>query len=66
MCILIGELIPYDNQVWDLYLSLLELIDITTSKLVTPADLDLLRTIIAEHHSLYMQLFGKLKPKQNF
>lgn len=66
LCILIGDLIPYDNQVWDLYLSLLEIIGITTSKVVTPADVDLLRTIIEEHHSLYIQLFGKLKPKHHF
>lgn len=66
LSILVGDLIPYDNQVWDLYLCLVEIIDITTSKEIIPADVDLLKTIIAEHHSLYIQLFGKLKPKHHF
>lgn len=64
--LIIGDLIPEGNEVWDLYLTFLDIIEIINSKVVLPEHSDLLKVLIEEHHTLYIQLFGNLKPKFHF
>lgn len=61
---MIGDLVPEVEEVWQLYIRLIQILDIVTAPFV---DTDLtmyLATLIAEHHELYCKLFSKtLKPK---
>lgn len=64
--LLIGDLIPENDTVWELYLTLIQIIDIITCRVVHPGYVNLLSTLISEHHTLYIELFGELKPKHHF
>lgn len=65
--ILIGDLVPVNNTVWEVFLLLREIINIIMSSSFTYATTQLLETLISEHHSLYMEVFAEpLKPKHHF
>lgn len=65
--ILIGDLVPVNNTVWEVFLMLREIINIIMSLSFTSATTQLLETLISEHHSLYMEVFAdSLKPKHHF
>lgn len=65
--LVIGDLIPFEDPIWELYLSLREILDIILANFTTASLIDLLETLVSEHHNLYMTLFkGKLKPKFHF
>lgn len=65
--ILIGDLVPVNNRIWEFYLILLDLVEILTSSTISKSTLDLLKTLVEEHHSLYTELFKiGLKPKHHF
>lgn len=65
--ILIGDLVPVNNTVWEIFLVLREIINIIMSSLFTSATIELLETLISEHHSLYIEVFADpLKPKHHF
>lgn len=64
--LLIGDLVPLDHKVWELYLNLREIISIILASSFNIATLQLLETLISEHHSLYLELFSEtLKPKHH-
>ncbi|XP_031328618.1 uncharacterized protein LOC116159711 isoform X1 [Photinus pyralis] len=63
--LIIGDCIPKNNHLWEMYLVLLEIIEIVTSKVISANDSELLRTLIAEHHEIYIEFFGPLKPKHH-
>ncbi|XP_067216431.1 uncharacterized protein [Linepithema humile] len=64
--LIIGDLVPEVEEIWQLYIRLVQILDIVTAPFV---DTDLtmyLATLIAEHHELYCKLFSKtLKPKHH-
>jgi len=64
--LMIGDLVPEVEEVWQLYIRFVQILDIITAPFV---DTDLtmyLATLIAEHHELYCKLFSKtLKPKHH-
>lgn len=65
--ILIGDLVPVNNTVWEVFLVLRQIINIIMSSSFTSATIQLLETLISEHHSLYMEVFAEpLKPKHHF
>jgi len=65
--ILIGDLVPVNNTVWEVFLLLREIINIIMSSSFTYATTQLLETLISKHHSLYMEVFEEpLKPKHHF
>lgn len=65
--ILIGDLVPVNNIVWEVFLVLRQIINIIMSSSFTFATIQLLETLISEHHSLYMEVFAEpLKPKHHF
>lgn len=59
-------MVPEGDTVWQLYLNLIQIIDIVTCTVLHPGYVNLLSTLISEHHSLYIELFGELKPKHHF
>lgn len=58
---IIGDLVPTDNPVWELYLSLQQILNILEENDIVPVDSVLLATSIDEHHSIYIKYFGNLK-----
>ena len=61
--LIVGDLVPYDNEVWGYYLVLQQIVEILLKKQITRDTIDYLDKLINEHHSLYISLFGSLKPK---
>lgn len=65
--LLIGDFVPLDHKVWELYFNMREIISIILSSSFNIATVKLLETLISEHHSLYLELFSEpLKPKHHF
>lgn len=64
--LIIGDLIPGENQYWKLYLILRQIIGIVTAPMFHKADIRQLRCLIKQHNDTYIQLFGPLKPKMHF
>lgn len=63
---LVGEFVPINDLVWDLYKLLRQICEIVGQESVTPNDANLLKILIAEHNKIYIDCFGKLKPKHHF
>ncbi|XP_048514964.1 uncharacterized protein LOC125501885 [Athalia rosae] len=64
---IIGDLVPIDNEAWELYITLREIICIVMATSTTAESVQLLDTLVSEHHSLYLKLFNEpLKPKHHF
>lgn len=64
--LIIGEFIPHDDEVWLFLLKFIQIIDIVELKVFNNVKLDLLKTLITEHHSFYVNYFKqKLKPKHH-
>ena len=61
--LMIGDLIPEDDQHWQLYLYLRQIIDIVTSPRLISSDIKVLNNSITLHNQLYIKFFGALKPK---
>lgn len=62
--VLIGDLVPINSEFWQLYILLRQIIQIVTLKSIQPGYILLLKTLITEHHELYLKLFQtNLKPK---
>ncbi|XP_074096554.1 uncharacterized protein LOC141525814 isoform X1 [Cotesia typhae] len=66
-CFIVGDLVPRNHEIWQYYISLLEINEILTSQTFTQELLEYLENIITEHHIQFQKLFGeKLKPKHHF
>jgi len=66
LSLMIGDLIPRDLKIWQLYTILRQTADIVFSKTIKLKDINLLKVLISEHHELYMQAFNThLKPKHH-
>lgn len=62
--LIIGDLVPLNSEIWNLYINLRQIIGILLDKSFKYDDLNLCSTLITEHHELYMKLFNtNLKPK---
>lgn len=65
--LLIGQYIPLDDPVWKYVQSLIELVELSLSHAFTLEDIETLKQLIENHHSLYINLFEQeLKPKHHF
>ena len=53
--IMVGHLVPHDNEVQELYLHLRNIVSIIYSPNSTWDDLILLDSLITEHHQLYLK-----------
>ena len=64
--LIIGDLIPKDNEIWMYYLSLRDMLNILLFKEISLATIHYLDAIITEHHEMYISVFHqKLKPKHH-
>lgn len=61
--IIMGDLIDEDDPHWKLYLYLRKIVDIIFSPRITTKLAEELSDVIEKHNSLYISLFGCLKPK---
>lgn len=66
--LMIGDLVPEGNKHWELLLCLLACMEIIFSPELTHGVVLFLRHLIAEHHSLFLDLYPDrhLKPKHHF
>lgn len=64
--LLIADLIPENKKEWHLYLLLRDIFSIVNARVVHKESCELLRDLIQQHHLLYIELFGALKPKHHF
>lgn len=68
LAVMLGDLVPEDDEHWDLILALLECMDIIFSPVATRGKTIFLEQLIRDHHMLFLQLFPDrhLKPKHHF
>lgn len=64
--IIFGSKILENNDYWSLYIKLREIMSLLMPKHFDLECCDHLKTLIQEHHELYIRLFGPLKPKHHF
>lgn len=69
--LIIGEYVPKDtggkpNEHWQLYQLLRRILDIVTNPRITRCDSKTLEQLVIDFNSLYIKLFGQLKPKFHF
>ncbi|XP_029341015.1 uncharacterized protein LOC115033122 [Acyrthosiphon pisum] len=62
--LIVGELVPIETPVWQLYIALRKIVDICCAKTIQSECSHLLDQIVAEHNRLYLLLSrSNLKPK---
>lgn len=65
--VMIGDLVHIDDSAWKLYIMLREILFLLTSQTVCSESNNQLRSLIKDHHELYLDLFNEtLKPKHHF
>lgn len=63
---IIGHKIPRELEEWKIYILMRQINDIVCSKIIDPRSHELLKTLVHEHHELYIRCYGGLKPKHHF
>lgn len=67
LSLIIGDLVPDYDEVWDFYLTLCTIIKICTENIISDDQVNYLRYLIFSHHEMFMRLFKEqLKPKFHF
>lgn len=65
--LLVGDMVPEDDEYWNMYLHLYDIFDIFQSRHLTLDIVPILQNLVSEHNQLYMKLTGEsLKPKHHF
>ncbi|XP_051172350.1 uncharacterized protein LOC127288755 [Leptopilina boulardi] len=65
--LMVGDLVPENNPVWNFFLVFREIVDIMTAPYVNRDTIEYLRVLISEHHEMYISLFEcSLTPKHHF
>ena len=64
----IGHRVPEDDLNWDCYLLLLQIIQFSTAKVVSPSSVTCLASLIDQHHQIYIQCYPSIKvtPKMHY
>lgn len=60
---IIGDLIPKDDECWNLYITLRQIMSIVMGDVVSDSMCDVSSDLIKVHHETYKSFFGNLKPK---
>lgn len=63
--LLIGDYIPENLPLWEIWITLRQIIDIVTAPIVHDNEHKLLKVLIEEHNKLYLKFFKALKPKHH-
>lgn len=60
-----GDLVPKDDEIWTLYLSLREIMDIVLSRTLQKGYVGILRELVTDHLKLFKKLFPeeRITPK---
>lgn len=58
--LMIGDKIDEEDEVWNCFLILLDIVKICTAKIVSPCLIDYLETLIEQHHVMFKQLYPHL------
>ena len=61
----IGHLIPEDNEYWENYLRLLEIIDIVFARKVPMDECGYLESLIRDHHTSFKELYPEFNYNEN-
>lgn len=62
--VIIGDIVPEDDEYWELYLLHAQIVSILMSPKMCENDVKLYEFLVSKHHKLYIELTGeKLKPK---
>ena len=69
--LIVGELVPHDDECWKTFLLLLDIMDIMDKRFapeLLPSDAPYLQTLICDHHNEFVRLYSveKLLPKFHF
>lgn len=65
--LIIGDLVPRNNEVWRLYILLRKIVDLCCARQIQTEYSVLLNSLVAEHNSLYLIISkSNLKPKYHF
>lgn len=65
--LMIADLIPVDEDVWDFFLCTLKILEIVAKYEVDQDDIVLLKNSVKQHHRFYVNFFNDtLKPKHHF
>lgn len=66
--LIIGDLVPREDNCWLLYVKLKSIVDIVTAPYVNIRSSNYLATLISEHHEMYLNVFPHvtLKPKHHY
>lgn len=64
----IGHRIPEDDIHWECYLLLLQIIQFSTGKVVSPSSVTCLASLIDQHHQKFIQCYSSIKvtPKMHY
>jgi len=62
---LVGDLVPHEDPVWQLYLSMRQIVDIVMCFVTDKPSISLLKTLVAENLSIFKEVFSneQIKPK---
>lgn len=63
--LIIGNLVPENLGIWELWITLREIIDIVTAPYVHSLDYHRLKVLIEEHNAIYLKYCSHLKPKHH-
>ena len=61
--LIVGDLVPHDNEIWGYYLLLQQILEILLKKYINRDAIVYLDKLINEHHSMWIEMFEPLKPK---
>lgn len=65
--LIIGDMIPQKNEVWEFYKILLQLLDLIVQNSISLIEIETMNELVKQNHSEYMRLFNcNLKPKHHF
>lgn len=66
--LLIGSHVPEEDEKWQLYFSLLEIVDVIFSSAITPHKAAFLKELIKDHHTRFVQLYpnASVIPKMHY
>ena len=64
--IMIGNLIPAENEYWKLYICLRKIVGVLTSPTLTRGQMINVQYLIEKYNAIYIKLIGPLKPKMHF
>lgn len=65
--LIIGDLVPPENEVWELYTVFLQLLNLLLQNSFSPEDIQIVQDLTEKNHRMYKQLFEThLKPKHHF